>query len=135
MLPPHVLSDLQKPGAKEVLAYRHEMVTILFADVVSFTALAASYETSEVILMLNEMFAEFDRLTVASGVYKVETTGDSYMVAAGHDGLEPHREAMLDLACSMIEAAARIKTPNGDRVQIRIGIHSGTHPSGVSPRP
>ena len=125
MLPSHVISDLQKPGSKEVLTYRHDIVTILFADVVSFTALSASCETSEVILMLNEMFAEFDRLTSVCALYKVETVGDAYMVAAGHDGLETHQEAMLNLACSMIEAAGRIKTPSGDRVQIRIGVHSG----------
>ena len=44
-----------------------------------------SAETKEIIVMLNEMFTEFDLLTVKHGVYKVQTIGDAYMIAAGHD--------------------------------------------------
>jgi class 3 adenylate cyclase len=124
MLPWHVVSDLEK-GSKTILTYKHEQVTILFSDIVSFTTLSATCQTSEVIAMLNEMFAEFDRLTEQFGVYKVETIGDAYMVASGHDGRVHHQESVIRFAQAIVEAAARVRTPMGTPVQIRVGIHSG----------
>lgn len=94
MLPPHIMTTL-KSGNCDMIAEEHENVTILFSDIVSFTTIAASYTTKEIIVMLNDMFTAFDLLTVRHGVYKVQTIGDAYMIAAGHD-----EESRYVCACS-----------------------------------
>ena len=61
-------------------------MTILFADIVNFTVLASQIKTKELIYILNEIFGKYDALSDKHGIFKVETIGDCYMAAAGHDG-------------------------------------------------
>ena len=44
---------------------------MLFSDVVSFTSLASQVPTTELIVMLNELFSRFDALCDKYGCYKV----------------------------------------------------------------
>lgn len=37
--------------------------SILFADIVGFTAISSTYPASELVHILNELFARFDRLS------------------------------------------------------------------------
>lgn len=65
-------------------------------------------------------------------VFKVETIGDAYMVACGHEpNQEDHCERMLTLAVRMIAATSKILTSDGRSVQIRVGVHSGPVVAGV----
>jgi class 3 adenylate cyclase len=50
-------------------------VTILFADIVSYTDLSTRVGTQELVRMLNAMFTKFDFLCDAHRVTKVETIG------------------------------------------------------------
>lgn len=45
--------------------------TILFSDVVTFTNICAQCEPIQIVLMLNTMYLQFDRLTTVHDVYKV----------------------------------------------------------------
>ena len=56
---------------------------LLFADVVGFTALSATMSSLELVTMLNELFARFDRVVARHGLEKIKTIGDCYMVASG----------------------------------------------------
>jgi class 3 adenylate cyclase len=40
--------------------------SILYADIVGFTAISSTYSASELVKILNELFARFDRLSEAS---------------------------------------------------------------------
>jgi class 3 adenylate cyclase len=59
------------------------MVTVLFADVVGFTSMSKDSEAAAVMMFLNELYAEFDDLTLDMDVYQLDTVGDAYIVAGG----------------------------------------------------
>lgn len=133
MLPHHIMAKLKEPGHGGSISQEHEIVTILFSDIVGFTSLAASTPTSEIILMLNDMFSRFDELTEKHSVYKVETIGDAYMVAAGHmpEDMDSGSARVLAFAEDMITLIGDVYAPHGGKLQIRIGIHCGPAHSGV----
>jgi len=127
MIPQRVMNQLL--SGQGVIADSHPDVTILFADIVGFTHLSAHVPTSEIILILNELFSEFDRAVDKANVYKVETIGDCYMCAAGHDGDEAHAERMVDMAKRMIDAVSAFKSSHD--IKMRIGIHTGKVFTGI----
>ncbi len=130
MLPPAIAARLkQDPG---VIAERYEQASILFADLVGFTAFSDGRRPEEVVELLNTLFSRFDALIAARGLEKIKTIGDAYMVVAGlprrrHD----HAEALASLALAMHEAADAITVAGGYRPELRIGIHSGPVVAGV----
>ncbi|KAJ9526118.1 hypothetical protein QJQ45_009610 [Haematococcus lacustris] len=117
------------------LAEWHENITIIFSDVVGFTDMAQQVHPQLVMTMLNDMYSRFDDLCLASGnaVYKVETIGDSLMVATGLMRKDPdHAATAVRFALLMRSAAHKVSLPTtGQPVQIRIGIHSGRAMSGI----
>jgi len=52
-----------------------EAVTVLFADIKSFTTIAAEMEPLVVVNMLNDLYKTFDAMTKIHGVYKVSAQG------------------------------------------------------------
>lgn len=50
--------------------------TVMFADLVGFTAWCSTREPSQVFELLEAIFNKFDALVEQRGVYKVETVGD-----------------------------------------------------------
>ena len=78
------------------------------------------------------MFVVFDDLVEAAGLEKIKTIGDSYMVAGGLPTPRPgHLVALLELAIAMGEATARVRTPAGEPLQLRIGVDCGPVVAGV----
>jgi class 3 adenylate cyclase len=83
---------------------------------------------------LGGLFAEFDALAAQLGLEKIKTTGDGYMVAGGLPLPEPrsdHATAIAEMALAMREAAATAAAGFGERLQLRIGVHSGALIAGV----
>lgn len=58
-------------------------VTIMFADIVGFTAWSSTREPSQVFTLLEGLYAEFDRIAAKRRVFKVETIGDCYVAVVG----------------------------------------------------
>ncbi|KAM9614115.1 guanylate cyclase soluble subunit beta-2-like [Morphnus guianensis] len=131
MLPQHVANQLKE--GKRVEAGEFKECTILFSDVVTFTNICAQCEPIQIVLMLNSMYLQFDRLTTVHDVYKVETIGDAYMVVGGVPVPVPtHAERVANFALGMIIAATGVQNPvSGNPIQIRVGIHTGPVLAGV----
>lgn len=111
---------------------KFQSVTILFADIVSFTAMSSKLTPQQLVDMLNEIFSLFDRLAMKNKVYKVETIGDCYFCATGMpEADEEHADNMLRMAVDMQEAAKSFVSPTGDNVRFRIGMASGPVVAGV----
>jgi CheY-like chemotaxis protein len=69
MLPDGVISRLKE--GQSLIAESMDAVTILFSDVVSFTSLASEVPTTDLVIMLNELFSAFDALCDKHQCYKV----------------------------------------------------------------
>lgn len=119
-------------GGPAVIAERFDEVTILFADVVGFTPLAASMEPERVVAMLNDVFTTFDELADLHGVEKIKTIGDAYMAVGGLPTPRPdHADAVADLALAMRDVIADLASSTGHSIDFRIGLCSGPAVAGV----
>ncbi|KAJ9531443.1 hypothetical protein QJQ45_006861 [Haematococcus lacustris] len=146
------------PEQMAQLARQHKDVTLLFMDIVGFTAMSKEVAPEAVMVFLNTLFAHFDALCDKHGVMKVETAGDCYIVAGGildlsrntdrereqaahepgftevlqqHDPVDSAARVMA-FAKDMMAASKTVMTPhNGQPVVIRIGLHTGNCVSGL----
>jgi PAS domain S-box-containing protein len=123
---------LTKRDGEPFIAEGFEAVTILFADIVGFTQIAQSTPPTTLVGLLNRIFSVFDRLCEERGLEKIKTIGDEYMVVGGvPNPRADHADAIADMALAMQQAIAQFTAPNGQPIQIRIGIHSGSVIAGV----
>lgn len=83
LLPSNVASKLRLNQTVE--AEKYNLVTILFSDIVGFTAMCSNEKVvpMDIIRVLNKLYTKFDMMSTAHNVYKVETIGDAYVVVAG----------------------------------------------------
>lgn len=117
---------------KTVEARKFDDVTMLFSDIVGFTAVCAQCTPMQVIGMLNELYTRFDHQCGFLDIYKVETIGDAYCVAAGlHRKSKSHAKPIALMALKMMELSEEVLTPDGRPIKMRIGIHSGSVFAGV----
>jgi class 3 adenylate cyclase len=112
------------------IADSYASVSVLFADIVGFTPLAARMNPTEVIEFLGELFVSFDRLVEERGLEKIKTIGDAYMAVGGlPDPLAGHAVKVVDLGLEMIRATA--SRHHGPALSLRVGVHSGPVAGGV----
>ncbi|XP_012714886.2 guanylate cyclase soluble subunit alpha-2 [Fundulus heteroclitus] len=117
---------------QHVPARKFNDVTMLFSDIVGFTAVCAHCTPMQVISMLNELYTRFDYQCGILDVYKIETIGDAYCVAGGlHKKVESHAKPIAQMALKMMELSEEVLTPDGKPIKLRIGIHTGSVLAGV----
>jgi adenylate cyclase len=130
ILPAAIVENLKK--GESFPAERFESATVLFADLVGFTSLAARISPLELVDFLNKIFSKFDELTEKHSLEKIKTIGDAYMVVGGLPvPMADHAEAIANMALDMQEAIADFQTDTGEPFQIRIGINTGPVVAGV----
>ncbi|XP_067933399.1 uncharacterized protein [Watersipora subatra] len=133
MLPRSVAEDLKK--GKQVEASYHECVTICFSDIVGFTKLCSESDPYQIVRFLNDLYTRFDEIIDNYDVYKVETIGDAYMVVSGlpKPNGDNHAGEIASMALHLVRALTNFKIEHrpSDRLQLRLGIHSGPVAVGV----
>jgi adenylate cyclase len=130
ILPRQVIGRLNH--GEVMIADRFEGVSVLFADLVGFTAHSARIRPALLVEYLNRLFSEFDALARELGVEKIKTIGDAYMAVAGlPDPNLDHCAAIAKMALGMIDRLGRVNSHFGWPLQIRIGIHSGPVVAGI----
>ena len=130
ILPAEIAQQLKQQ--QSAIANRFDEVTILFADLVNFTELAAQISPIELVNSLNQIFSSFDRLAQIYGLEKIKTIGDAYMVVGGLPNPHPnHAVAVAKMALDMQQELTKFKTATGQPFQIRIGINTGSVVAGV----
>ncbi len=130
MLPASIAERLK--AGRETIADHFLEVTVLFADIVDFTPLAASLPAPELVVLLNRVFSTFDDLTETHGLEKIKTIGDSYMAVCGlPEPCADHAACAAIMALKMCAAARQFQRDTGEPLQLRIGIHSGPVVAGV----
>ena len=130
ILPKHI-AERMKAGETNI-AETYLDATVLFADLVGFTNLAAHIPVEELLALLNEVFTSFDALTARHGLEKIKTIGDAYMAAGG---LTPSStdcaSAAIALAMDMHREIENINAQYSTSIRLRVGINHGTVIAGV----
>ncbi len=116
-----------------VIAEHYNSVSVLFADLVDFTAQSSVMAADALVALLDHIFTAFDRLADAEDLEKIKTIGDAYMVAGGLPIPRPdHLEAVARTAIAMRRELADIAEQTGHRwLAVRIGIDCGPVVAGV----
>eukprot|EP00539_Tryblionella_compressa_P010393 CAMPEP_0178785130 /NCGR_PEP_ID=MMETSP0745-20121128/4619_1 /TAXON_ID=913974 /ORGANISM="Nitzschia punctata, Strain CCMP561" /LENGTH=1231 /DNA_ID=CAMNT_0020442817 /DNA_START=31 /DNA_END=3727 /DNA_ORIENTATION=+ len=113
--------------------------TIMFGDLVGFTAWSSTREPSQVFTLLETIYNEFDRVAKRRKVFKVETVGDCYVAVAGlPDPRKDHavvmarfaRECLTQLQALTHELEVSLGPDTAD-LAMRVGLHSGPVTAGV----
>lgn len=127
VLPKEIAEQLkERPG--RTIAEEFAEVTVLFADLVGFTPLAARLGAEGAVELLNEIFTAFDRLAERYDVEKIKTLGDGYMACAGAPMRVLERdqtELVADMALDMRSWIADHSVREGWNLQLRIGFNRG----------
>ncbi|RWS31956.1 guanylate cyclase beta 1 subunit-like protein [Leptotrombidium deliense] len=117
---------------KVVEAQQYDKVTMLFSDIVGFTAICSTATPMMVVDMLNTLYTQFDAFCGEIDVYKVETIGDAYCVAAGlHRNSCIHAQRAALMALKMIKTVQTVCSHDGNPLQMRIGLHTGSVLAGI----
>lgn len=107
-------------------------VSVMFADIVNFTQVAAGMTPAQVFSMLNRVFSRFDEQAEARGLEKIKTIGDAYMVAGGlNSDNADYTAAIADLALEMRDWLRNQTTGTGVLLDLRIGVGTGPVVAGV----
>ncbi len=132
ILMPGPIAERLKTKPDAAIADRLDDVSILFADLVGFTAAAHDLPPEEVVSWLDGLVRDWDELCTEHGVEKIKTIGDSYMAAAGIG--EAGGDAAVRIgrfALGMQAALDRHAPLGGRRMTLRTGIHRGQATAGV----
>ncbi|KOB67681.1 putative Adenylate cyclase type, partial [Operophtera brumata] len=115
-------SNMQEQQFNNLYIQRYNDVSILYADIKGFTELSAKCSAPELVKLLNELFARFDKLASVrhqiatygeNNCIRIKLLGDCYFCVSGlPERREDHAFCCVDL-------------------DMRIGIHSGTVLCGV----
>ncbi|KAG1663195.1 Soluble guanylate cyclase 88E [Nymphon striatum] len=131
---PKAVADRLRQGAGSVETCQYfDATTILFSDVVGFAEISCKISPMQIVALLNGMYSLFDKLSEVHQVYKVETIGDSYMVVCGApEKNSMHAIKICEMGLDMVNVIGQLEDPStGDKLQIRVGIHSGAVVAGV----
>ncbi|XP_059354213.1 adenylate cyclase type 3-like isoform X2 [Carassius carassius] len=144
ILPKHIADEMlqgMKKGANQksdaqqfntMYMYRHENVSILFADIVGFTQLSSAVTPKGLVKLLNELFARFDKLAAQHHQLRIKILGDCYYCICGlPDYREDHAVCSIMMGLSMVEAISYVREKTQTEVDMRVGVHTGTVLGGV----
>ncbi|MCP5522748.1 MAG: response regulator [Verrucomicrobiales bacterium] len=133
-----LLNVLPKPTAERLkhgetlIVDSFPEVTVLFGDLVGFTAFSSVHAPGEVVAFLNESFSVFDDLAACHGLEKIKTIGDAYMAVAGlPEPRKDHAEAAAAMAIGMLQALQELNQRHGATLQMRIGLNTGPVIAGI----
>jgi class 3 adenylate cyclase len=122
ILPAGIVKELKLYGS----------VKIMFSNFHNFISLIQKYEPVKVVGQLNEIYHQFDMIVEYSGLEKMKTIGNTYMIGGGLPiESDDHALKIIEVALKMSEYVQRLNSKNNHEWQLRIGINSGQVVAGV----
>ncbi len=127
------LLEFQDSNTGELMPYRESEATVLFLDIVGFTSRAEAMTPIAVGMFLNNFFTEMTEIIFRHNGTLDKFIGDAIMAVFGvplecGDHAERAIVAALEMKARLAELNRQV--PAADRVQVRIGIHTGKLISG-----
>ncbi|XP_013196193.2 adenylyl cyclase 78C [Amyelois transitella] len=127
-----VKGEFQEQQFNNLYIQRHQDVSILYADIKGFTELSSKCSAQELVKLLNELFARFDRLASDNHCLRIKLLGDCYFCVSGlPERREDHAHCTVNMGLHMIRAIRDVRYNAQVDLDMRIGIHSGTVLCGV----
>ena len=132
-----LLSVLPKAIAERLKAGQRRIAdpfdcTVLFADIVGFTRIAARLSPLRTVELLDEFFSNFDNIADQMELEKIKTIGDAYMMVSGvPNARSDHAEACAAAALEMLERVRVFNRRHQLDWSIRIGMNSGHVVAGI----
>jgi class 3 adenylate cyclase len=107
--------------------------TVMFADIVGFTAWSSTRGPEQVFILLQTLYHRFDHTAKRRDVFKVETIGDCYLAVTGLPEAQPLHALIMarfawDCRNAMIEVTRELEVtlgPDCSDLKMRFGLHSG----------
>lgn len=130
ILPPKAAARL-KSGEQDS-ADSFPNVTVLYANVEGFDALAAQLSSDQAFVILNELVGAFDEAAERFGVEKMRTMGSTYLAICGLSvPMVDHAKRTVDFALAMLKVIRRFSHANKLDLSLDIGVHTGPISAGV----
>jgi len=130
ILPQKIAKRLK--GTEDLIADDYKNISIVFMDLVGFTAFAKEMPAAEVVKILNEIFHRLDDLCTEHNLEKIKTMGDGYMAAAGvPEPDEKHAINIVNFALAARDVIAELDKTSPMDLGARLGIESGPVVAGV----
>ena len=131
----HILPDpiVQRlKSGEHQIADRHEHATVLFADIVGFTAFSDITPPEHIVALLGRAFVELDDLAAHHGLEKIKTLGDGYLAVAGVTRPRPdHALAATAMALEVEPTLVRELADQWPQIRLRVGLATGPVMAGV----
>lgn len=128
---PDAIATRLKSGERNIVD-EVSAASVMFIDIVGFTAIAAQTKPDSTVSLLNKLFSSFDSLVDVHGVEKIKTIGDAYMAVAGvPNPAEDHALRAARMALAVQKALMIFNKNNGVEWSVRMGIHSGPLMAGI----
>lgn len=128
---PDAIATRLKSGERNIVD-EVSAASVMFIDIVGFTAIAAQTKPDTTVSLLNKLFSAFDSLVDVHGLEKIKTIGDAYMAVAGvPNPVEDHALRAARMALAVQKALVIFNKNNGVEWSVRMGIHSGPLMAGI----
>jgi class 3 adenylate cyclase len=128
---PKKIAERLKSG-EGTIADRFDSVSVMFADIVSFTPISSSMDPVHVVEFLSATFEAFDALLDRHGVEKIKTIGDAYLAVAGVPiWSDDHAVKICNAALDMRDEVEKLASRFSFKFEVRFGINSGPVVAGV----
>jgi class 3 adenylate cyclase len=128
---PESISHRLKAGERPI-ADTYSAVSVVFADIVEFTAFTKTMPAGRLVSLLDELFRRVDVEARRLGVEKIKTIGDCYMAVAGiPDPCLDHADRAVSLGRAFLECVRDFNAKHGTTIRARVGISSGPAVAGV----
>jgi class 3 adenylate cyclase len=129
----------QTTQKKKAIADYFPNTSIIFADIVGFTAWSSTRDPSQVFELLETIYHAFDEIARRRKVFKVETIGDCYVAATGlPEQRSDHAVVMARFARDILNKFSVLVRqmeetlgPDTGDLRLRVGINSGPVTAGV----
>lgn len=132
-LSPQLYETLFRGGRVAPISAQRKKLTILFADIVSFSEIAENLESEDLTRILNEFLNEMAEVALRHGATIDKYMGDAVMAFFGDPksrGVKEDARACVLMAMEMLAATRRLdrkwrESGVGRPLQIRIGVNTG----------
>jgi len=129
-VPRSLFIKLMRLGGGEAAEAREAELTVLFTDIVGFTAISQNMSASQTAQALNEHFAILVRAVEEEGGTVDKFIGDGMLAFWGAPDAQPDHAAAAIRAARRIARDLKVRNAEGGHVEhgpvrVRIGIHTG----------